>query len=80
MRFFSPILIFARTSPMLRTSVPPMSLLWAPNTCSTRARTFERVRLPCFSRSPSGFPRRPLRWMRLLSPFPASFASISADR
>ena len=23
---------------MLRTSVPPMSLLWAPNTCSTRAR------------------------------------------
>jgi transposase InsO family protein len=34
---------------MLRTSVPPMSLLWAPNTCSTRARTFERVLLPRFT-------------------------------
>ncbi len=50
-RFFSPIRARARTSPMLRTSVPPMSLLWAPNTCSTRARTFERVVLPRFPKA-----------------------------
>ena len=36
-------------SPMPRTSVPPISLLWDLNTCSTRARTFERVLLPRFS-------------------------------
>ncbi len=70
----------ARTSPMLRTSVPPMSLLWAPNTCSTRARTFERVLLPRFCRSLSGLLRCPLRWIRLFRPFYSIFASISADR
>ena len=46
-----------------------MSLLWAPKTCSTRARTDERVLLPCFSRSLSGLLRRDLRWIRLLNPF-----------
>ena len=30
--FFSPIRAFARTSPVLRTSVPPMLLVWAPIT------------------------------------------------
>ena len=38
--FFSPIRALAQTGPVLRTSVPPMSLLWAPNMCSTRARTW----------------------------------------
>ena len=70
----------ARTSPTLRTSVPPMSLLWAPKTCSTRTRTDERVLLPCFSRSLSGLLRRPLRWIRLRNPFSFSAASISAER
>ncbi len=65
----NPIRAFARTSPTLRTSVPPMSLLWAPKTCSTRTRTDERVLLPCFSRSLSGLLRRPLRWIRLRNPF-----------
>ena len=65
------------TSPTLRTSVPPMSLLWAPKTCSTRTRTDERVLLPCFSRSLSGLLRRPLRWIRLRNPFSFSAASIS---
>ena len=51
-----------------------------PNTCSTRARTFERVVLPRFSRSLSGLLRYPLRWIRLFRPFSFSFASISADR
>ncbi len=55
-------------SPMPRTSVPPISLLWDPNTCSTRARTFERVLLPRFSHSLKGLLRGPLRWIRLFSP------------
>ena len=58
----------------------PMSLLWAPKTCSTRTRTDERVLLPCFSRSLSGLLRRPLRWIRLRNPFSFSAASISAER
>ncbi len=60
--------------------VPPKSLLWAPNTCSTRARTLERVLLPRFSRSLSGLLRCPLRWIRLFRPFSSSFALISAER
>ena len=67
-RFFSPILALARISPMLRTSVPPMSLLWAPKTCSTRARPFERVLLPCISRLVSGLLRRLLRWIQPFRP------------
>ena len=37
----------------------------APNTCSTRARTFDRVLLPCCSRLVSGRSRCALRWIRL---------------
>jgi hypothetical protein len=29
--------------PMVRTILPPIELCWWPNTCSKRARTFERV-------------------------------------
>jgi hypothetical protein len=29
--------------PMVRTILPPIEFCWWPNTCSTRARTLERV-------------------------------------
>ena len=61
-RFFIPILAFARIRPMVRTSVPAMSLVCAPNTCSTRARTADLVRLLALPCSVSGLPRFPLRW------------------
>jgi hypothetical protein len=32
-----------RAMPMVRTILPPIELCCWPNTCSTRARTFERV-------------------------------------
>ena len=62
-RFFMPILALARTKPIVRTIVPPMSLDCAPKTCSTRERTVDFVRLLPLAWTPSGFPRRPLRWM-----------------
>ena len=77
----SPSRALARTIPMLRTSVPTMSLLWAPNTCSTRARTFERVALPRFSRSLSSLLPYPLTVDQALRGRDSfSFAPISADR
>lgn len=45
--------VLARTSPILRTNVPPMSFC-APKTCSTRARNWERFLLPAFSRACNG--------------------------
>ena len=60
------------------TMSPPYFLIWP--SAITRARTFERVVLPRFSRSLSGLLRWPLRWIRLFRPFSFSFASISADR
>ena len=62
-RFFIPILAFARTMPIVRTSVPPMSLACAPKMCSTRARTEDFVRLLPLPCSVSGLPRLPSRWM-----------------
>ena len=50
-------------------SVPPMSFLWAPNMCSSRARTFEPVVLTRFSRSLIDLLRYPLRRIRLFRPF-----------
>ena len=44
-RFFMPILALARTKPIVRTIVPPMSLDCAPKTCSTRERTVDFDRL-----------------------------------
>jgi hypothetical protein len=40
--------------PMVRTILPPIELCCWPNTCSTRARTFERVVFADFWRSDSG--------------------------
>ncbi len=42
-RLIIPILNLARAMPMMRTILPPIEPCWWPNTCSTRARTFERV-------------------------------------
>jgi len=42
-RFYIPIFMVASAMPMVRTNFPLMELGWHPNTCSTRARTFERV-------------------------------------
>lgn len=56
-RFFIPIFAFARTMPIMRTSVPPMSLACAPKTCSTRARTEDLVRLLLLACSVRGLPR-----------------------
>ena len=39
-----PILNLARTMPMVRTILPPIEFCCWPNTCSTRARTFERLK------------------------------------
>ncbi len=38
--FFIPILALARAMPIVRTIVPPMSLVCAPKTCSTRVLIF----------------------------------------
>ena len=70
----------ARTSPRLRTNVPPMSLCCAPKTCSTRTRNRERLLLPAFSQSRNGRLRQALRWIRLVKPFPLIFSSMSFDR
>src|SRR5260370_9059405 len=51
--------------PMVRTIVPPLELCGWPNTCSTRARTFERVVFADFWRSDSGRLRAARRWIRL---------------
>src|SRR5881392_2355518 len=40
--------------PMVRTILPPIEPCWWPNTCSTRARTFDRVVFADFWRSDSG--------------------------
>src|SRR6266536_1214565 len=42
-RYTIPILNLARAMPMVRTILPPIEFCWWPNTCSTRARTLERV-------------------------------------
>src|SRR5205807_8051328 len=52
--------------PMLRTILPPIELCWWPNTCSTRARTFERVVFADFWRSDSGRSRAARRWITAL--------------
>ena len=49
-----PILNLARTMPMVRTILPPIEFCCWPNTCSTRARTFESVVFADFWRSDSG--------------------------
>src|SRR5262245_29147800 len=51
--------------PMVRTNLPPIELCWWPNTCSIRARTFERVVFADFWRSDSGRLRAARRWIRL---------------
>ena len=78
--FFIPIFALARAKPIVRTSVPPMSLVCAPKTCSTRTRTVDFVRLLPLACSVSGLPRLPLRWMWLLSFYARSFASVSSER
>src|SRR5207253_7262721 len=55
--------------PMVRTILPPIEFCWWPNTCSTRARTFERVVFADFWRSDSGRLRAARRWIRLCKPF-----------
>src|SRR6266516_7527853 len=52
--------------PMVRTIFPPIELCWWPNTCSTRARTFERLVFADFWRSDSGRLRAARRWIRPL--------------
>ena len=48
-RFIMPILTCARSRPIVRTMCPPICAC-APNTCSTRARTFDFSRFACPSR------------------------------
>ena len=54
-----PIFSFARCKPMVRTTCPPMTAC-APNTCSTRALTFDFVRFDSFCSSINGLLRVPL--------------------
>ena len=51
--------------PMVRTILPPIEFCWWPNTCSTRARTLERVVFADFWRSDSGRFRAARLWIRL---------------
>src|SRR4029450_500213 len=62
--------------PIVRTILPPIEFCWWPNTCSTRARTFERVVLADFWRSDSGRLRAARRWIQLCNPFALLPASI----
>ena len=50
----APILIFARTIPIVRTRRPPGAFSWAPNTCSMRARTVLFLEFASVSASLSG--------------------------
>ena len=49
-----------RANPIQRISLARVAHC-APNTCSTRARTLARVRLPCCSQDVNGLLRVPLR-------------------
>src|SRR6266508_2683244 len=62
--------------PIVRTILPPIEFCWWPNTCSTRARTLERVVFADFWRSDSGRLRAARRWIRLCKPFAFRPASI----
>src|SRR5438128_7273800 len=55
--------------PMVRTILPPIEFCWWPNTCSTRARTLERVVFADFWRSDSTRFRAARRWIWLCKPF-----------
>src|SRR6516165_12448115 len=65
--------------PMVRTILPPIELCCWPNTCSTRARTFERVVFADFWRSDSGRLRAARRWIWLRKPFSFRPASICTE-
>src|SRR5438067_5517122 len=54
--------------PMVRTILPPIEFCWWPNTCSTRARTLERVVFADFWRSDNGRFRAACRWIWLFKP------------
>ena len=59
-----PTLACARAMPMVRTSMPPIASC-APNTCSTRERTFDRIVFARCARFDNGLWRVPLVWIRL---------------
>jgi hypothetical protein len=75
-----PILNLARAMPMVRTILPPIEFCWWPNTCSTRARTLERVVFADFWRSDSGRFHAARRGIRLCKPFAFRPASICSER